>query len=326
MNLLRASFLPFLFITVLVLWSPSVAGTAENIDDLVLVKDVVQCKECHKEKKAEWPKSGHAGSFSDMHVLRAFKKYIDTHESGSLQRAGNNLKETCLTCHAPQAWNASDKLMEEISGLIITAVDDKNSPAGQSALKELSKISIDCLACHMVYGMPEGEVEPNMIYGPGWDEDEEAHTRDHGFGTVGSPYLMSSKMCTRCHDDWPAGTPSLVLRMHRNSAKHIVEAEAMNKTCQECHMMEGERIIHDIPVFSGNPGFDIEQTADKVGIGLAVAAALPILLHRIFMEISPFRRREDEEVPDSADGEEVHRSLSAQERPLRYRGHRQHDQ
>jgi hypothetical protein len=300
---LRAKFTTFFLITVLIIFFPSLSGAVENIDALVLMEDVIKCKECHKEKAAQWSKSAHSGSVSNMRALKAFRNFIEYNQRDPSLMASKELKENCLSCHAPQVRNASDRLLEEISGLIIMAVDHKNSSEGESAITELSKIKIDCYVCHMINGMPEGEVMANTIYGPGWDEDEESHKRDHGFGTVGSEYLMSSRMCTRCHHDWPAGTSSIITNLHKYSQEHLMQSS--NRTCQSCHMMDGERIIHNMPVYSGTPGFIVEQTADTIGVGLSAATAVAILLHGICIVISTRKKRKNIKDVERCDSKKI---------------------
>jgi hypothetical protein len=129
--------------------------------------------------------------------------------------------------------------------------------------------------------MPEGDAEPNMLYGPSWDEHEEAHLRDHGFDSIGSPYLMSSMMCKRCHYKWPSNTPAIIKEMHIDSNEHFVKSDRSNKTCQSCHMMEGEMIIHNMPVYSGEIGFNVQQTADMIGFGVGGATFFAISMNII---------------------------------------------
>ena len=52
------------------------ADTLDNIDDLVMLKDVVMCMECHKEHGKQYPQSAHATSLSEHNTLKAFRKYI----------------------------------------------------------------------------------------------------------------------------------------------------------------------------------------------------------------------------------------------------------
>lgn len=275
----RSVILCFILISCVILTHPFSARPVESIDELVLLEDVVKCKNCHKEHGAQWPKSAHSTSVSDLRTLKAFMNYIQfTRESPSYVTPGIALRDNCFTCHAPRVENASENLLENISGLIETAVNDLGSLKGQSALKNLSKISTDCCVCHMVNGMPEGEDEPNMLYGPGWDEHELAHTREHGFDTVGSPYLMSSKMCTRCHNDWLAGAPSIVKKMHKNSQTHYLKADKSGKTCQSCHMRDGDRTIHNMPIYSGTLNFEVEKTADKLGMLMSFMTVISIFL------------------------------------------------
>ena len=292
MKFTGTAFIVLFFLCLSLSSAPSFAEVVENIDDLVLLDDVVQCKNCHKEHGSQWPKSAHSGSVSDFRTLKAFKRYMEFYQESLLKgNPGIRLRDNCFTCHAPRAKNASESLLNDISGLIVTAVNDQGSLRGQSALKELSKISIDCCVCHMINGMPEGEAEPNVLYGPGWDEHELSHTRDHGFDTVGSAYLMSSKMCTGCHSDWLAGVPSIVQRMHKNSQSHFLEAEKNSMTCQSCHMMDGDMIIHTMPIYSGTLNFPIEKTADKIGTVMAFMTVLGICISAMSKAYSKRKER-----------------------------------
>jgi mono/diheme cytochrome c family protein len=301
----RVTVASILLITVCILSFPPLSGADQTIYDLVLLDDAVKCKACHKRKAVQWPESAHSGSVSDTRTLQALKNFIASGQNDSYLTAGEKLRENCLSCHAPQVKNASDKLLEEISGLIVTAVDHEDSPEGKSARQELSKISIDCIVCHMTSGMPEGEVEPKIIYGPGWDEDEESHKRDHGFGTVGSQYLMSSKMCTGCHHAWPPETSFTVTSLHKNYEQHLNEADSSNKTCQSCHMMDGKMIIHNMPRYAGTPGFNVEQTADKIGTGLAAFTLVIILLHGLCRAIPARKTRKSKKDVVPCDREEL---------------------
>jgi hypothetical protein len=281
MNLSRAIFLSLFLITLLAIFCPSFSHAADRIDDLVLLKDVVQCKKCHEDHGKQWPNSAHATSVSEPKTLRAFQRYIDHIKNNPGLNVSAELKKNCFICHAPRVEDASEILMGKITGLIFTAVDQKGKPKGKAAAEELSKINIDCGVCHLIYGMPEGEAEPNMLYGPGWDPHEEAHLRDHGFDSIGSPYLMSSMMCKRCHAKWPSNTPSIIKEMHVDSYEHFVESDRANKTCQACHMMEGEMIIHNMPVYSGEIGFEVNKTADMIGLGLGGATFFAITMNII---------------------------------------------
>jgi mono/diheme cytochrome c family protein len=310
---LQAYLATFFFIAVLILMHSFVAEAVQDIDDLVLRDDVILCKKCHKEHAIQWPQSGHAGSFSDRRVLQELRNFLAYTQNDSPQTAAKELEKNCLSCHAPQTRNATDTLLEEISGLIITAVKDKNSAEGQSAMNELAKISIDCYVCHMLNGMPEGEVRQDIIYGPGWDEDEESHTRDHGFGTVKSDYLISSKMCTRCHHDWPAGTPAVVRRLHKNYSAHYVEKEnSSNKVCQECHMMDNKMIVHNMPVYGGALGFSIKKAADKIGAGLAGFTLFGMVFHISGRRVSSRRIAQNINEVEDRDIKDIMASLTAE--------------
>jgi len=275
------AFFALFFVGLLFSASPSFAQLFDNIDDMVLMEDVDLCKKCHKEHGEQWPKSAHAKSVADPKILRAFQRYIQYISENQNLNVGAELKKNCFKCHAPRVEDASENLMVKLTDLLITAVNQKDQHEVNAAAEELSKINIDCGVCHLIFGMPKGETEPNMLYGPGWDEHETAHLRDHGFDSIGSPYLISSMMCKRCHNKWPADTPAIIKEMHIDSNEHFVKADRSNKTCQSCHMMEGEMIIHNMPVYSGEIGFNVQQTADMIGLGVGGATFFAITMNVI---------------------------------------------
>jgi ribosomal protein S19 len=69
--------------------------------------------------------------------------------------------------------------------------------------------------------------------------------------------------------------------MHVESYEHFVESDRSNKTCQSCHMMEGEMIIHNMPIYSGDVGFEVNKTADMIGLGLGGATFFSITMNVI---------------------------------------------
>jgi hypothetical protein len=163
-------------------------------------------------------KSNHAVSIINPRVILGIKK-----ETKSLQAAGDAVKE-CLLCHAPVTGNASKALLDKIAGLVIIAGND-NSPLQGASMEELSNLSINCRVCHMMKGMHKGDIKPNIIYGPGWDEHEHSHMEDYGFDTIKSDHIMSSEFCLSCHS---GPQPS-----HKNYNNHYTDS---SKTCHECHM------------------------------------------------------------------------------------------
>ena len=108
----RGVFLCIILISCVLLPCPSSAELADNIDELVLLDDVVKCKNCHKDHGSQWPKSAHSTSVSDLRTLKVFMSYIQfTQESSPYVTPGIALRDNCFTCHAPRAKNASDNLL-----------------------------------------------------------------------------------------------------------------------------------------------------------------------------------------------------------------------
>jgi hypothetical protein len=237
------------------------SGQAKTIDELVSPVDSTQCEGCHADFHENWSKSWHAKSITDPRTIRSFRTFL---LSGVDKLPGvkrTMLKDMCLMCHAPIAFtNASDELAEQIAGLIVTAVDDKDASKREAAIKELSKVNINCLTCHgnkTPGGLGAGQMEANTIYGPG-DKKNPPHKDAIGFNTITSPYMKKAEFCAPCHHGCPPGMSSKECPTQWSVYQEHYLAHGGKQTCQDCHMKGEDGASHRFP---GIYEKDFAQTA-----------------------------------------------------------------
>ena len=224
------------------------ASSLSTIDELAAQFDVTMCLKCHDDIAKDYMTSAHAVSTGNARFLHAFseisKKEPDTFSASEKKK----VQKVCLSCHMPQIEHASDGLVAYISSLIEKASSDNNPAAKNSAHKKLANLRVNCRVCHMMKGMPEGKVQAKTIYGPGWDEDEESHKKEYGFGTIVSEYMLTSEFCISCHDNCPPDLPqSICSSLHARAERHYRVLRNM-QPCQKCHMQEKDSVKHRFPV------------------------------------------------------------------------------
>jgi hypothetical protein len=223
------------------------AKKAKTIDELVAMYDSQKCGKCHYDIHENWSKSWHSKSIIDPRTIRTFRTFLlsGVDKLPEVKRA--ILRDMCLICHVPVATAASDELAEEISGLIITAVDDKDASKRESAKKELSKLNINCLTCHgMDIAGPGGKFTPDTIYGPG-DAKNPPHKDVFGFNTVKSENMKKAEFCKACHHGCPPEMSSKECPTQWTVYQEHYLAQGGKKTCQDCHM-RGEGVkTHRFP-------------------------------------------------------------------------------
>jgi len=245
----------FLFVFILIVSAalvPQIAFSekAKTIDELVSPIDSQQCEGCHTDFHENWSKSWHSKSITDPRTIRSFRTFL---LSGVDKLPGvkrTMLRDMCLMCHAPIAFsNASDELAEQIAGLVVTAVDDKDASKKEAAMKELSKVNINCLTCHgnkTPGGLGAGQLEANTIYGPG-EAANPPHKDAIGFNTIKSPYMTKAEFCAPCHHGCPPGLSSKECPTQWTAYQEEYLAHGGKKTCQECHMTGEGGASHRFP-------------------------------------------------------------------------------
>jgi len=220
------------------------AGSLATIDDLASKYTIEKCITCHKDIHKEWSYSMHSKSVIDSRVIRTWRTFILRGLDASPKAERRDLKDVCLQCHAPQTKDVSDKMIERIAGLIVTAAD--NEKEKKEAISELSKLNINCLICHNVKGSQDNKPMEKTIYGPK-GSGELPHKKALGFDTVKSPFMSTPEFCAQCHHGCPQGMPSTICPTVYSSYKEDYVARGGTKRCQDCHMKGEDRASHRFP-------------------------------------------------------------------------------
>lgn len=255
----------FLF---LVLWLPfSVQAEYKTIDELAKAYSADSCKGCHAKVHDEWASSFHSQSI--VHSLGGIKNFITV---GLAQEWKQPVSKAhlmrCMACHAPMLKDASEDLVKEVAGLIVTGVDDKDDKKKAAAKAELAKLSVNCVVCHNTMVSVEknlvGAPRPGVYYSPS-GKASPAHK------TEKSPAMSTALFCGQCHGiHSPPDGDAIVCNTLYGSYQDGYRANGGSETCQDCHMRAKSR-GHTFP---GAYETDIV----KEGIGLDFQAAA-IRLH-----------------------------------------------
>jgi hypothetical protein len=235
--------------------NPARSETFTSLDALIKHYDSGACKECHGKIHEEWSKSFHGRSIvQSLGSLRAFVAALETERKVAPDK-GQMLK--CLDCHAPIVNDASEAVVQEIVGLVKTAMDDKDEAKKKAARDKLAKLAVDCLGCHRVKGTANALTppDPKMIYGP------KAGQAQHPVQAIS--VMKSSVMCSQCHALWYAKDGeylycTTIFESHQNAYRGL----GGTRTCQDCHMKEGSHSF---------PGAH-DQELVKAGVQLALDA------------------------------------------------------
>jgi|GEM_PF-641322 len=251
---MRKFFVLLLLISVVLIPQYAPAKIATTIDELAASFDSSLCEGCHSEIHKNWAESWHAKSITDPRSLRTFRTFIlkgiDNNKNAGVKRT--MLRDMCLMCHAPVALNASDELAVKIAELVVTAADEKDEAKKSAALKELSKLNINCITCHgiktpggLVEGHPSAPPQPNTIFGPG-DAKNPPH-KDFSFNTIKSDSMKKAEFCMPCHHGCPPGISSKECPTQWTVYQEHYIAHGEKKTCQECHMQGKGGTSHRFP-------------------------------------------------------------------------------
>ena len=220
--------------------SPTVPGKlAATLDELAARFDPTVCADCHEQIYEEWSQSMHSKSFIDPRVIQTWRTFI---KQGLEKEAGMtkmDMKNNCMWCHAPYIKYADDKLVSEIIDMVLTAADDPDESKRDAAVKQLSKLNLNCYGCHNLFAVKDGywgnKPEEGAIYGPrGEDDPEEAKHED--FKTIKSDFLTTSKFCASCHHGCPDSVPFSQCPTVYSSYKQEYLDKGGKETCQDCHM------------------------------------------------------------------------------------------
>lgn len=234
---------------------PSHGAAPQTLDALIKQFDSSACQACHTKVHEEWSKSFHGRSI--LQSLGSLRVYIDALEKERKLPTNKTQMLKCLDCHAPMVNEASEKVIQEIVGLIKSAVDDKNEAQKKSAREKLSSLSVNCLGCHSTKatGDPLTPPTPGIIYG------SRSVAAPHP--AQASPVMQSSVFCSQCHALWYAKDGEFlycttIFESHQNAYKGM----GGTQSCQDCHMKNRGHTF---------PGAH-DQTLVKEGLSLSMEA------------------------------------------------------
>jgi hypothetical protein len=236
-------------VSVVVVPQFAIANQATTIDELAALTDIEQCAECHEDIHDEWKESWHGKSLIDSRVIRVFRTFI-IHGLDKDGLPRSSLKDMCLPCHAPQAKYATPEVSAKIADLILVAADDPDQSKKDDAIKELSKINVNCIICHNMMAVPDRKAQPGIVYGPkSLDKIDNSGHEDSGIKTEQSMYLSEAKFCAECHHGCPPGMPSERCPTQWTAYNEHYLKHGGKETCQGCHMKmtEDEYKSHEFP-------------------------------------------------------------------------------
>lgn len=205
------------------------AAAFPTLDALIKHYDSAACQACHAQVHAEWSRSFHARSI--VQSLGSLRVFVDSLEKERKVPADKTQMLKCLDCHAPVVNDASEGVIQEIVGLIKTAVDDKEEAKKKAARATLSALSVNCTGCHTVKATadPLRPPDPQVLYGP------KGGTAPHP--VQASPVISSSVFCSQCHALWYAKDGeylycTTIFESHQNAYRGM----GGTQSCQDCHM------------------------------------------------------------------------------------------
>ncbi|MBI4824964.1 MAG: hypothetical protein HY807_00880 [Nitrospirae bacterium] len=223
--------------------SGAYAQNASTIDELAEMYSIKKCSVCHEEKHKEWKDSSMGNSVIDPRVLRGWRTFIklELDADGTMSRKDLRI---CMECHVPQIKDATDELVVHIANLVMTSVEDADEAKKNAAVKELSKLNLNCLGCHNLRALGlNGDPKPDTIYVP--DEIDDSAHKEAGFQTVTSSLLKTSGFCAQCHHCPPNVPWEKCPTLYTTYVEGFL-SKGRTETCQGCHM-EGEKKSHRFP-------------------------------------------------------------------------------
>ncbi len=241
------------------------AATFPTLEALTKQYDSAACQACHTQVHADWSKSFHARSI--VQSLGSLRVFVDSLEKERKAPTDKTQMLKCLDCHAPMVNDASEGVIQEIVGLIKTAVDEKDGAKKKAARDKLSGLSVNCIGCHRVKGTadPLHPADPSAIYGT------KAGPAPHPVQV--SPVMQSSVMCSQCHALWYAKDGeylycTTIFESHQNAYR----SAGGTQTCQDCHMKDKGRGhtfpgAHDQPLVKEGITLGMEAVAYRQAVG-----------------------------------------------------------
>lgn len=227
------------------------ADKAKTIDELAKMYDSSKCKSCHEAIYKQWENSHHArplmGVKGGLILTPLAKKGATAFSPDDPKKATIN-NYPCFKCHLPHAIvSADDSVAVELTEALLTAADEKASDdAKKAARAKIAKLQITCIVCHntkaIIHKRELGEPKPNVLYS---SKAVAAHP-DAKYKTVEkSDIFKDSVFCGQCHGLGPNlefDQPFQCANLY-GSYLHAYIPAGGTKTCQECHMQNGDHLI-----------------------------------------------------------------------------------
>ncbi|MGO9116546.1 MAG: multiheme c-type cytochrome (seleno)protein ExtKL [Desulfomonilaceae bacterium] len=204
---------------------------ASTLDELIVMFDSSNCRECHEKTYGQWQKSHHARpliGIDDEMLLTRYLKRVS--ELGKPPEQAIKRDFPCFKCHFPQIKYGTDAVAGEIAKAVLK--DDKAT---------IRKLNIGCLVCHNEKAVVHGRPEKGVVYGNKDDPDHE------GPPIKKSTLLKSSLLCGQCHGLGPVlDNPDIPVQCATlyGSYLHAYIPSGGTQTCQDCHMKNHD---HHIP-------------------------------------------------------------------------------
>jgi mono/diheme cytochrome c family protein len=171
----------------------------------------------------------------------------------------------CLDCHAPMVNDASEKVIQEIVGLIKSAVDEKDEGKKKAARDTLAALNVNCTGCHTgkATANPLAPADPAILYGP------KGAAAPHA--SKASPVMASSVFCSQCHALWYAKDGEFlycttIFESHQNGYR----GAGGTQSCQDCHMKARGHTFpgaHDQPLVKEGLTLNMEAVAFRQAAG-----------------------------------------------------------
>ncbi len=201
-----------------------------TLDELIQMFDSSSCKECHEKIYKQWEKSHHSRSLmgiDDQMLLTSILKRIAKPGVPPEQLVKNDFP--CFKCHFPQAKYATDEVVRAIA---VASLKNNKDMVG--------KLNIGCLVCHNDKAIVHGRPERAVLYG---NKD----IPDHKDRPVKKSHLLkNSLLCGQCHGLGPVlDSPDMPVQCATlyGSYLHAYIPAGGTKTCQECHMKDGNHYM-----------------------------------------------------------------------------------
>ncbi len=265
-----------------------------SIDELAAKFDPAICGDCHEQIFEEWSQSAHSKTFIDPRVIKTWRTWLKQGADKETMKDWDgsevtrmSIKSHCMWCHAPAIKYATDELVADIVGMVLTAAEDPKKSKREAAIKQLSKLNLNCYGCHNMFALKDGywanKPEEGAIYGPRGEEDPE-DPKHADYKTIKSEFMATSNFCAKCHHGCPDSVPLWQCRSLYSSYKEdYIDKGLGTERCQDCHMKPEDP---DDPVSHRFPGANDKEFFAKA-IEIDIEAEATTFINDYENELTP---------------------------------------